>query len=808
MTLTLSWILLFVITFTWLAYHRASLSVWSLGIFAYLLLLTKFSSVSAPSLTLLWIIFAATALILNVRPLRRALLTNTIFHIYQKSKPSISATEKEALTIGSVGWEGELLSGKPNWQLWQNYAAPKLTDEEQHFLDNDVEQLCQMLNNWDICHNLHDLPADVWQFLKQHGFFGMIIPKQYGGKQFSALAHSAVIAKIASCSSSAATIVGVPNSLGPAELLLEYGTDQQKNYYLPRLASGEEIPCFALTGPDAGSDASAMTDRGIVCKDQFEGKETVGIRLRWNKRYITLAPVATLLGLAFKLFDPDHLIGEREDIGITCVLIPKHLPGVIKGRRHFPLNSAFPNGPTQGEDVFIPIDWIIGGTAMAGKGWHMLMERLSVGRAITLPSLSTGGAKMAAFTTGAYARIRRQFHVAVGRFEGVEEALTRIAGYTYIMDATRLFGVAAVDRGEQPTIPSAISKYHTTELARQVVNDAMDVHGGKGICMGPRNYIAQMYEEAPIAITVEGANILTRCMIIFGQGLMRCHPYLLKELTAAQNPDSKQALIDFDKVFFSHLGFTISNKARAVVLGLTQGRIARTPGHAKLKRYYQQFTRFSAALAYVADIAAFTLGGELKRREHLSGRLADVLSMLYIGSAVLKQFENHGSPAEDLPLVEWSCQTLLFKLQTAFDAALRNFPKAGAGCLLRPVVFPLGLRLRAPSDKLGHQVSVLLSSDNPTRSRLTAGIYSTAHPNNAVGLVGLALEEVLVAEIIEKKISDAAHAGHITAKAWPEKLTQALVANIISEEEKQLLLKAEASRQQVGAVDDFAPEEL
>ncbi len=807
---TLLWIIFFLAAVSTLAYKRASLSVCTIAILFFLLLVSQFSTLSLTSKIILWAVYVCMAVLLNARPLRRVLLTKQLFNLYQKIKPALSPTEKTALGIGTVGWEGELFSGMPNWPALKNYPASQLTAEEKEFLENDTEQLCRMLDNWDISHHRLDLPEAVWQFLKERGFFSLIISKQYGGKQFSAFAHSEIILKIAGRSNAAATVVGVPNSLGPAELLLEYGTEEQKNHYLPRLATGEEIPCFALTGPDAGSDASSMTDRGIVCKGQWEGQEIIGIQLRWNKRYITLAPVATLLGLAFKLFDPDHLLGEQEDIGITCALIPTKTPGVVIGRRHYPVNCAFPNGPTQGEDVFIPLDYIIGGPKMAGQGWHMLIERLSVGRAITLPSLSTGGAKVAAFVTGAYSRIRKQFHISVGKFEGVEEALTRIAGYTYIMDATRLLGVAAVDKGECPAVPSAISKYHTTEMARHVINDAMDVHGGKGICMGPRNYIAQSYIEAPIGITVEGANILTRCMMIFGQGMMRCHPYLLKELIAAQNPDNKQALKDFDAVLFKHLGFLISNKARAFFLGLTQGRIASgmPATHPKLKRYYQQINRFSAAFALAADISVLSLGSEFKRREHLSGRLGDVLSMLYMSSAVLKNFEDQGSHVEDVPLVAWACQHLLFKLQTAFDAALRNFPKPLVGKLLRPFVFPLGCRLKEPSDFLGHEVSVLLSSDTGTRLRLTAGAYITPDDNNAVGLVGETLIKVMVGEEIEKKIQQAVRDKTVTAKSMPDKIQQAIAAGVITAEENKLLEEIEMARREISAVDDFAPDEL
>jgi len=808
--ITLLWIISFIALMSVLAYKRATLSVWTIAILFFLIVVWQFSHLGVVSKIILIVTFFALAILLNIRSLRCFFITKRIFNVYQTLKPALSTTEKQALAVGTVGWESELFSGMPHWKLLKQYPAPQLTPEEQAFLDEDTEQLCQMLDNWDISHYRFNLSDPAWQFIKDRGFLSFIIPKRYGGKEFSALAHTAVLVKIAGRSNAAASVVGVPNSLGPGELLLKYGTEEQKNYYLPRLARGEDIPCFALTSPDAGSDAGSMTDYGIVCKGQWQGQEILGMRLRWNKRYITLAPVATLLGLAFKLSDPEHLLGEQEDLGITCALIPVATPGVEIGRRHFPANSALPNGPTQGKDVFIPLDYIIGGVQMAGKGWQMLMECLATGRCITLPSVSTGSAKVAAFATGAYTRLRKQFHVAIGKFEGIEEALARIAGNTYLMDATLLFGVAAVDKGEHPAIPSAISKYNVTELGRAVINDAMDVHGGKGICMGPRNYLAQTYMEVPIGITVEGANILTRCMIIFGQGMMRCHPYLLEELTAAQNSDLKQGLKDFDKALFKHLGFVISNKARAFLLGITGGALAGgiPEKHPVVRRYYQQFSRFSAAFALTADMSVLSLGGEFKRREHLSGRLADVLSGLYMGSAVLKYFTDHGSPEEDLPLLEWSCQTLLFKMQTALDRALNNFPKPFVGSWLRLIIFPLGRRLKEPDDTLSHKVSVLLSSNTQARSRLTAGAYITSDSNNAVGLVGDAFIKTLMAEDIEKRIQNAVREAVIAGNTWPEKLASALTMGLITAEENNLLKEAEAARKEVVAVDDFSPEDL
>lgn len=803
----LAWIVLFLLVIGTLAYCRSRLWVWTLSIGAYLLLVSFFSNLGAVSLTILWLLFAVVAIPLNILPLRRLLLTKTILNIYRKVLPTMSRTEKEALEAGTVGWEGELFSGKPNWQKFMSYPANHLSSEEQAFLDGPVEELCRMTDNWDITHNRADLPPEIWQFLKDNGFWGFIIPKRYGGREFSALAHAEVISKLASRSISVATTVAVPNSLGPAELLLHYGTEEQKNYYLPRLAKGDEIPCFALTGPEAGSDAGAMPDYGIVCHGKYQGKDTVGIRISWDKRYITLAPVATVLGLAFKLYDPNHILGDKEDIGITCALIPTDTPGVKIGRRHFPVNSAFMNGPTTGQDVFIPIEWIIGGQKMAGQGWRMLVECLSAGRAISLPSTVGGGAKLATFATGAYARIRRQFGLPVGRFEGIEEVIARMGGFTYIGEATRLMTIAVVDRGEKPAVLSAISKYHCTELGRKITNDAMDIHGGKGIQLGPRNYLGRGYEETPIAITVEGANILTRSMIIFGQGAIRCHPYVYSEMTAAKLPDRKQGLIDFDRAFFGHLGFTISNKVRSFVLGITGSRFARTPV-ANNKRYYQLVTRFSAAFALVADMAMFLLGGELKRREKLSARLGDVLSMLYMTTAVLKRFEEQGRPQEDQPIIDWSCQYLLYQAQHQLNNILRNFPNRLLGGLLRICIFPLGLTLKEPKDQLGHQVANLFISPTQARQRLATAIYITPDKNNPVGQMELTLQKVLATEEVWKRVYHARHEGVIKGYTFDERLKSAVTLGVLTQDEADHLLEARKGRLEVYAVDDFTTAEL
>lgn len=801
------WIISFLVWFYIMDYHRSSLPVFTIGIAAYLVLVSGFSHLGIFGQSLLWLIFLAVSILFNVTLLRRQCITRPIFSIYQKIKPSLSETEKEALSIGTVGWEGELFSGMPNWRIFESFPAPQLNDEEQSFLDNEVNTLCARIDNWSISQTMK-LPDALYQFIKEKGFWGLIIPKEYGGKAFSALAHAEVLSRIAGKSNAVSTVVSVPNSLGPAALLLAYGTETQKQYYLPRLAKGEEIPCFALTSPEAGSDAGSMPDYGVVCQGEWEGKKVMGIRLQFSKRYITLAPIATLVGLAFKLYDPDHLLGENETLGITCALIPANTKGLSIGRRHYPLCSAFPNGPVQGKDVFIPLDAIVGGAECIGQGWHMLMEQLATGRAISLPSVAVGGAKMASFVVGAYACIRQQFNLPIGKFEGVATALGEMGGHTYMIDALRLFGVSAVDRGEQPTIPSAISKYHTTELARKVLNNAMDISGGKGICMGPHNYIAQTYIEAPIAVTVEGANILTRSMIIFGQGAMRCHPFLLKELEAALEENVHQGLKDFDRVLFSHAGYTMSNKIRAFFLALTGARFALVPGKGKIRRYYQQFTRFSAAFAFLADITLIVLGKDFKRNESLSARLGDILSLLYLGSAVLKHYKDQDEHPEDLPILDWVCQKILFDIQAAFDGVLANFSHHLLAMSLRIVVFPLGRRFKAPLDTLTHEVAAQLMEVSSMRARLTHGLYLAADEHNLPALINDVLIKVIAAEGVEKVLHKAVQSGEVVGLTHEARMQDALAKGVLTAEQGHLIDEAKRGRDQVIAVDDFAPEEM
>ncbi|HEY1774267.1 MAG TPA: acyl-CoA dehydrogenase [Gammaproteobacteria bacterium] len=741
---------LVVIAVLWaLAYFAAPLWAWTvavglaIGIDGFI---CQSQSVAA------WIVFAIVAVLLNLYPLRRMLITNHLLGWFRKVLPPISETERIAIEAGNTWWDADLFTGRPDWKKLLATPAAKLSDEEQAFLDGPVEEFCKSLDDWHITHELNDLPPTAWEQIRKHRFFGMIIPKQYGGHGFSALAHSTVVMKIGTRSTSAAVTVMVPNSLGPGELLLHYGTDAQKDHYLPRLARGEEIPCFALTGPYVGSDAGALPDIGIICKGTYQGKETLGFRVSWDKRYITLAPIATVLGVAFKAYDPDHLLGDKEDLGITLGLIPTDLPGVEIGTRHNPLNAAFMNGPTRGKDVFIPFECLIGGTEYIGKGWMMLMNCLSVGRAISLPALGTGAGKHASRVTGAYARVRKQFRVPIGKFEGVEEALARIGGFTYRMDAARRLTAGALDRGEKPSVLSAILKYHCTEGMRQVLADAMDVHGGRGVMMGPRNYIARGYQAVPVSITVEGANILTRSMIIFGQGAIRAHPYLLKEMEAASSDDRAKAAVDFDKALFAHIGFTISNAARSLFLGLTGALFMPAPVSGRPARYYRQLSRMSAAFTFTADVGLLMLGGEMKRKEKLSARYGDVLSHLYLASAVLKQYEEQGRPEADLPLVEWACLDSLYAMQQALEGLLRNFPSRPMAWLMRVLVLPLGRPYAPADDRLGHQVASLLLQPSDARDRLTRNAFTSQDPKDPVGRMEHALKQTLAAEPVEEKL--------------------------------------------------------
>ena len=803
----LAWFLLFFGGGIYLAYHRVNLLTSTIVAGATLLVYTVYGSWNIVTLIVLWLLFAVL-FIPNMPEFRREKITRPALEIYRKLLPTMSDTEREALEAGNVWWDGELFSGMPDWDRLTEFPAPELSDEEQAFLDGPCEELCRMIDSWDIAHWRADMPPAVWAFIKKHRFFAMIIPKKYGGLEFSAYANAMVIAKLASRNSAVSSTVGVPNSLGPAELLLHYGTEEQKQRWLPGLASGDEIPCFALTSPQAGSDAAALIDSGVVCKGTWNGKQTTGICLNWDKRYITLAPVATVLGLAFKLYDPDHLIGDKDEYGITAALIPTNLPGVAVGRRHWPLGIPFLNGPTTGKDVFVPLDAIIGGPEMAGKGWKMLVELLSVGRAITLPSTAAGGSQAATFASGAYTQIRRQFNLPVAKFEGVGDALARIAGHTYIMNAAVSVTSGAIDQGEKPAVPSAILKYHCTEMGRKVANDTMDVHGGKAIMLGPNNYIGHGYMATPIAITVEGANILTRSLIIFGQGAMRCHPFVLRELQAAQDKDHERGLVEFDDALFSHIGYAISNVARSFFLAMTHAKFSNVPYNTPTRRYYQNINRYSAAFALATDFAMLTLGGKLKIKELLSARLGDVLSAMYLASAVLKHFENQGRRASDLPLVEWSVRTLMYNAQEQLHSFLRNFPNRLVAFFLRLVIFPRGRTYSSPADDLGQQIVGLITKTGEARDRLSQQAYTTIEPGNPLGLLAeaLALSEELAP--LEQKLKQARKEGLIRADYFGHQIDEAERAEITSAAETRKLRAYHEKVLHLLSVDDFAPEEL
>ncbi len=782
-----------------LAYHAASALVWAVVVGLGLLAASVTSVLFGALAGVAWFVFLAAAIVANVKAIRVALLSAPIFATYKKLLPQMSSTEQEALEAGTVWWDGDLFSGKPDWDKWLAVPQAKLSAEEQAFVDGPTNELCSMIDEWKTTHEMHDLDPKVWQFIKDNGFLGMIIPKEYGGKGFSAYGHSQVVMKISTRSATAAVSVMVPNSLGPGELLMHYGTKEQKDHYLPRLARGLEIPCFALTAPEAGSDAASMPDVGIVCKQMWEGKETLGLRVTWEKRYITLGPIATLLGLAFKAYDPEHLLGDDTDLGITCALIPTNHAGVNIGRRHATLNAAFMNGPNSGKDVFIPMDWVIGGQPMLGQGWRMLMECLAAGRSISLPAQSIAAGKVASFASGAYSRVRQQFKTPIGKFEGIEEPLARIGAMTYLMDATRTITAGALDLGEKPSVLSAISKYHATDRMRLVINDAMDIHGGKGICMGPNNYLGRAYQQIPIAITVEGANILTRSLIIFGQGAIRCHPWVLKEMKAARADSIDQ----FDEAFWEHIKFTVSNAARSLWLGITAGVGMPAPACLETKRFYQQMTRFSSAFALLADVSMFVIGGSLKRKEKLSARLGDVLSYLYLASCALKFYDERGQQKDELPLLTWALYDCAFKIQVAMDGILKNFPNRPIAWVMRRLVFPKGMTLIQPSDDLGHDVAKILITPSAARDRLVAGMYLPNDENDIMGHLNAAMNAVVTVEPIEAKVRTAQKAGRITAKAIDAVFEEAKELSVITDTELALWKRSRVLTKEVVRVDDF-----
>ena len=746
-------------------------------------------------------LFGGLALVFGITTLRRRLVTSWVIRLVAPLLPRLGDTERIALEAGTVWWDGDLFSGKPDWRKLLAFTPKVLSEKERAFLDGPVEELCKMVDEWEVVQR-GDLAPEAWDFIKRHRFFGMIIPEAYGGLEFSAAAHSAVVTKLSSRSVTAGVTVMVPNSLGPAELVLHYGTEEQKQHYLPRLAIGEEIPCFALTGPEAGSDAAAMQSFGIVCRGTYGDEEVLGMRLNWRKRYITLGPVATVVGLAFRLRDPDRLLGGEEDLGITCALIPADLPGIEIGERHDPMGVPFQIGPNYGHDVFVPLDFIIGGRERAGQGWRMLMESLAAGRSISLPSLAVASAQLATRVVGAYATVREQFDTPIGRFEGIEEPLARIGGLNYLMSSARTLTAGAVDAGERPAVLSAIVKAYLTESMRQVVNAAMDIRAGAAICRGPRNILAHAYQAVPIGITVEGANILTRSMIIYGQGAIRSHPYAQEEMRSVAERDVAR----FDRAFFGHVGHVATNAVRAFLLGLSNGQLLRPPTEGKAKRFFGQISRMSAAFALISDAAMATLGGKLKRREKISGRLADALAWMYLGSAALKRYEDDGRPACDLQFVEWSCRHALHQIETALVGVLDNLPNRPAAWALRPLVFPLGARHRPPSDELGGAVARGLLEDRQVCLTLTRDIYVPPPQEPGLGRLEVALDQALAALAVEKKARDAVRAGLIDKAPGDVLLDRAMEAGIITGEERQQVLDADDVRDEVIQVDAFDTE--
>jgi len=789
------------------AYHRLRLATWA-AITATALVACWFLGANPTATLVAAAVVALVALPLLLPFVRKPLLTAPALKFLRKALPPLSQTERIALETGSVGFEGELFTGDPEWNTLLDYPKPQLTDEEQAFLDGPVEQLCRMVDEWQINHVHADLPPEMWDFIKQNRFFGMIIPKEYGGLGFSALAHHKVIQKLASASTVVSSTVGVPNSLGPGELLMHYGTQEQKDHYLPRLASGQEVPCFGLTGPFAGSDATSIPDFGIVCKGDWNGANVLGVRLTFEKRYITLAPVASIIGLAFRMYDPDGLIGDKRDIGITLALLPRDTAGVDIGRRHFPLNSPFQNGPIKGKDVFIPLSQLIGGVDKAGLGWNMLNECLAVGRSITLPSTASGGAKFAAVVGGAYARIRKQFGLSVGRFEGVEEALARIGGKAYAASALSQATAAAVDRGDVPSVPSAIAKYHCTTMGREVASDFMDIVGGKGIILGPRNLGGRAWQASPIAITVEGANIMTRSLLIFGQGAILCHPWIMKEMMAAQHEDTTAGVDALDDVLYRHIGGAISNAVRSFWFGITGAKIGSAPGDDNTRRYFRRMDRYAANLALLTDVSLGALGGKLKFKESLSGRLGDVLSHLYMLSAILKRHHDEGAPEADKQLLAWAFHNSAHQIELALSQALRNFPIKPLGWLLWPVVFPWGRRAVPPGDRLCHRVATSLMAPNEARDRLARGVFLTPCANNPGGRIDSYLAKAIAAEPVERKFLKALKTSDIEALDFKSQLDEGVREGWITADERRQLEELRELTLDAISVDDFDPHEL
>ena len=804
--LTLLFLLAAIILETVLAYLSVPLLTAAIAISAFTVV--SIAAGVAGWLLLLLILTSAVLGILSISSVRQPHISKPLYTWYKKILPDLSETEREAIDAGTVWWDGDLFSGKPNWKKLLSNPLPTLTEEEQAFIDGPVHELCRMVDRWDINHNTSVIPKEITDFIHKKGFLGMIIPKEYGGLDFSEVAQTEILSFLGSTGACIGNYIGVPNSLGPGELLIKYGTQEQRDHYLPRLAKGQELPCFALTGPLAGSDATSLPDTGIVCKGKYKSKTVLGIKINFNKRYITLSPVATLIGLAFKLKDPNHLIGEFDDYGITCALIPRKTKGVSVGRRHLPIGETFLNGPILGKDVFIPLENIIGGVDNAGKGWRMLVNCLSVGRCVTLPSGSNACTQQMMLGTTAYASLRKQFGIPIKKFEGVQKPLARICGSAYIVNAARLHTAQSLVMGEKPSVPSAILKYHCTEMARQSTIDAMDIHGGKAIMRGDKNYVADAYSSIPIAITVEGANIMTRNFMIFGQGATRSHPYVLREMELANMETNEETIEEFDEVFFKHVGFTLTNAARALVMGLTSSRFVAKPTTSSVSRYYQHLDRLSSAFALVADASMLTLQAKLKFREMLSARLGDCLSSLYLSSMVLKHHENRGCPTEELPLVTWSLDHLLHEYQTAMLEVLQNYPNKLIAIKLKALVFPLGARFNAPSDRNVNDIVKLMTRDSNARQELSRCVFKEDIPTNPLGHANSVFLESLAVDQLFDRMRAAIKAGDIPKVRGLALIEAASEGGIISKLETKQLRDFDKNLMSVINVDDFDPSEL
>ena len=806
--MTLALVVLGIVLFCLLAVREAPL--WQWGIAALVVgLLARL----AGGFALDWVLWLALVpgivlLLLAIAPLRRVVLTRHLYTMVKAMLPRVSRTEQEALDAGTVGWDAELFSGRPDWQKLTSIRKLTLTEEEQAFLDGPVETVCGMLDDWDIRHNRADLPPEVWDFLKQNGFFGMLIGKEHGGLGFSAQAQSMVVSKVASRSIAAGITVMVPNSLGPGELLEKYGTPNQQQKYLRRLATGQEMPCFALTGPHAGSDAAGMRDVGVVGYGEHLGQKVLGVTLNWDKRYITLAPVATLLGLAFHLHDPENLLGKGENIGITLALVPADHPGVEIGRRHYPARASFMNGPTKGRNVFIPLDYLIGGPDYAGQGWRMLMECLSTGRAISLPAIGTISIKYSLRVTSAYARVRRQFGIPVGIMEGVAEPLARMVKSAYAFEAARALTASMVDEGQRPSVLSALLKYRATDTMRARIDDAMDIHGGRGIQDGPNNYMFASYTATPVAITVEGANILTRTLITFAQGALRAHPYLYREVAAVQDPDKHAGIVAFDAAFGGHVGFMLRNMVASFLHALTFGRFASAPDNSDMAEWYRLLHRYAQSFALVGDWTVVFLGGALKRKQALSGRMADILADLYLMSAVLKRYEDEGRIAEDRPVVEAVLADFAHEIEQSFGAVFANFPNGFMAWAMRILTFPLGRHAKPSRDRINYRFVRQVLRPGAFRDRLTQGTYVTFDTSQPTGVLEDAFLKVTAAEEAEAKFVKAMKKHVVERRLDRDAIADAVAAGVLNEEEAALLRAADEATDRAIKVDDFEFDEL